>query len=157
MTSARARRCITAGVIAAAPGTKASRDAPLENLDADIGGAFACGVGIVAFEIKRHLARHDEEFGLDAIAERKALARNHGVARDHVGSERGKHRIVGDGGQSRGGGVKRERRALAQTEQARGLIDLGAGQNHGGDRAAAQSLAARMQVCVRLDLRAQVG
>src|SRR5580700_2184051 len=30
MTSARARRCITAGVIAAAPGTKASRDAPLE-------------------------------------------------------------------------------------------------------------------------------
>jgi hypothetical protein len=51
--------------------------------------------------------------------------------------------------------VQRERRTFAQTEQARGLINLGAGQYHVGDRAAAR-IAAGMQVLVRLDLRAQI-
>ena len=52
--------------------------------------------------------------------------------------------------------IKRERRALAQAQQARGLVDLGAGEHHRVDRAAALAVA-RMQRRRRLDLRAQIG
>ena len=50
-------------------------------------------------------------------------------ARHHVGRQHAEHRIVGDRGERRGGGDERERRALAQAQQARGLVDLGAGEH----------------------------
>ena len=56
-------------------------------------------------------------------------------AREHA-----EHRIVGDGGKRRRGRHQRERRALAQAQQACGLVDLGAGQHHRVDRAAARAL-----------------
>ena len=53
--------------------------------------------------------------------------------------ERAEHRVAAERRQRVLRAEQRERLALAQIQQARGLIDLAAGQHHGLDRAAAQA------------------
>ena len=64
--------------------------------------------------------------------------------------------VAGDGGKRRGRAHDGEGRALAEIQQACGLVDLGAGEQHRVDRAAALALVGLQRRC-RLDLRAQVG
>jgi hypothetical protein len=54
-----------------------------------------------------------------------------------------------------GGRCQRERLALAQIQKAGGLVDLGTGENHGGDGACAKR-AARMQGRGAGHLRTQI-
>ena len=76
-TSARASRSRSAGVTAAAPGTKTSRAPPARELDADIGAVSLAVSGLSPFEVERHLARHREQLRRDAAGqlERRAAAR----------------------------------------------------------------------------------
>ena len=68
-------------------------------------------------------------------------ARLNRAARHHLGRERLEHRIGRNRREALGRAVERERLALAQIDQAGDLVDLGAGEHHGRDRAVAQSLA----------------
>ena len=78
------------------------------------------------------------------------------MARHHVKRERVEHRIGGDRREALGRAIEREFLALAQIEQAGDLVDLGAGEHHGRDRAVAQSLA-RLEHAGGGELGAQVG
>jgi hypothetical protein len=75
-------------------------------------------------------------------------------ARHHIGRERAEYRIAVERRQRVLRAEQREGLALAQIQQASGLIDLAAAQHHCLDRAAAQR--ARMQRWRGGKLRAQV-
>ena len=112
------------------------------NLEADIGLGLGGERGSIAFEIERRLARHQEQLGLEAARQREPLAGADRPARDHVGREHAEDRIGGEDAERRLGRVESERPALAQRQQARGLVDLGAGEHDRRDRAVAQARAA---------------
>ena len=132
------------GVTAAAPGMKLMRALPADSSTPDIRAGLDRGLRILPFEIERHLAGHGEEFGLQAARERHRSAGNNRLTLHHVGRERAEHGIVGEGGERGGGRANRERLTLPQAQQAGDLIDLGAGEDHGFDRASTRSHA-RMQ------------
>ena len=113
------------------------------DLDAHIGFGLGRERGVVAFEIERRLAGHQEQFGLQPAGQREALAGADCAPRHDVGRKHAEDRIGRERRQRRIGAVKGERPALAQGQQARGLVDFGAGEHHGGNRAVAQ--AARLQ------------
>ena len=144
-TSARAIRSAHRGRHGGGAGNEADARAAGRNLDPDIRAGLARGLRVLAFEIERHLARHREQFGLQAARQARPARR----ARPPGASpRRAPARRTWD--------CPRARRACAAVAQtANGsrsrrlsrpvdLIDLGAGQHHGLDRASARS-GARMQ------------
>ena len=124
---------------------------------------FNAGVAVVVdprrfavFEIKRHLAGNGEQFGRQAVRQRERLLRRDRGAGHDVGGQYAEDPITLERRQSLRGREKRKRRALAQGEEARDLVDLGAGQDNGRDRTASRC-AARTQLPRGHELGAQVG
>ena len=144
-TSARAIRSHHRRSDGCSAGNIGEAGAAGRNLDADIGGGLARGVGVVALEIERHLARHREQPRLQSA--RQAPASRPGTTARRVttsGASTPNMAIVSERGQRGGGGANCKRLALAQAQQAGHLIDLGAGEHDRLDRAAARCRA-RMQ------------
>ena len=118
---------------------------PAADLDADIGRGLARGVRILAFEIERHLAGHREQLAPAGRPEARTARRARARCRvTRSGASTSNIVLSAMSGKRRGRGAERERLALAQAQQAGHLIDLGAGQHHRLDRAAARCRA-RMQ------------
>ena len=74
-TSARAMRSHHRGGDRGRARNEGEARAAGRNLDADIGGGLARGLGVLAFEIERHLARHGEQLGLQAARQARAARR----------------------------------------------------------------------------------
>ena len=108
-------------------------------LDADIGLGFRGERGIVALEIERHLAGDGEQLDIKAARQRKTARRTRQPCASPVAGQHPEDRIGVQRRKRFGGGKHRETLAFAQRQQAGHLIDLGAGQDHGGDRTAARA------------------
>jgi hypothetical protein len=126
------------------------------DLDADIGPGLRGERGIVVLEIERHLAGDGKQLDPKVAWQRKRLVARDDLARHHVAGEHPEDRIGVERGKRFGGGKHGEILAFAQDEEAGDLIDLGAGQDDGGDRRVACA-GARLQRRRRLHLGAQIG
>ena len=127
------------------PARKTSARAAGRELHADIAPVSAASSGRLAFEIERDLAGHREQLGFKAAGERESASPEHdGAPRDDIGCQSAEHRIGCHAAKVSSRREQRKGLPLAQRQQARDLVDLGTGQDDGGDRAAAQA-GARLQ------------
>ena len=106
-------------------------------------------------EPQRNLAGNGEQFELEAGQGLEGLAEADGAARRDGAIDGVEHPVGPDRVERRLRAEDRERLALAQRQQAGRRIDLGVGQDDGGDRRMA-SLALRLERRRRQNLLAQV-
>ena len=111
---------------------------PGRDLDPDIRRGLGRGLGALALEIERNLSRRGKELRIEAAGKRQRGAGNDRLPLHQVGRQHAEHGIVRDRRERGRRGIDFERLAFAQAQQARNLVDFGAGEHHGLDRAPAR-------------------
>ena len=126
-------------------------------LDRDADRPLADGVGLdlALFEPKRNLSRDGEELEGEARQRLERLVEADGAARNDVVAHDVENPVRADRVERGARAPDRERLALAQGEQSRRVVDVGVGEQRGGDRRT-PALAFRLHRGRRQDLLAQV-